>query len=115
MASNVCCNPPTRPFLVDSFMASPALLERRDAVLKALRETAEQRRGLQSKVAALRERRELLEMQQKEIDKVAPEAGEEERLEAQRAELRGFERLREQYDRGLTILRGEDGHGRWNF
>lgn len=107
--------PAYQAFLVDSFMASPALLERRDAVLKALRETAEQRRGLQSKVAALRERRELLEMQQKEIDKVAPEAGEEERLEAQRAELRGFERLREQYDRGLTILRGEDGHGLLEF
>lgn len=103
--------PAYQAFLVDSFMADPALLERKDIAFKALRDIAERRRELLAKVAALRERRELLEIQQKEIDKVAPETGEEERLEAQRAELRGFERLREQYDRGLTVLRGEDGHG----
>lgn len=103
--------PAYQAFLVDSFMGVPELLERKEAVLKSLRECAEQRRELEAKVTALRERRDLLEMQQKEIDRVAPEAGEEERLEAQRTELRGFERVREQYDRGLGLLRGEDGHG----
>lgn len=107
--------PAYQAFLVDSFMAAPELLEHRDAVLKGLRECAEQRRELEAKVTALRERRDLLEMQQKEIDRVAPEAGEEERLEAQRTELRGFERVREQYDRGLGLLRGEDGHGLLEF
>lgn len=103
--------PAYQAFLVDAHMAAPELLARRDVTFKALREVAERRRDLLARVASLRERRELLEMQQKEIDKVAPEEGEEERLEARRADLRGVERLREQYDRGLTVLRGEDGHG----
>lgn len=103
--------PAYQAFLVDSFLADPSLPGRKDAAFKALRDVAEQRRQLLARVATLRERRELLEIHQKEIDKVAPEEGEEERLETQRAELRGFERLREQYDRGLAMLRGEDGHG----
>lgn len=97
--------------LVDAYMAAPDLLEQKEATLKTLKAVAEERRAIRDKVTTLKERRELLEMQQKEIDKVAPEEGEEERLETQRIALRGVERLREQYDRGLAVLRGEDGTG----
>lgn len=97
--------------LVDAFMGTPDLLDQKDSTLKTLKAVADERRALRDKVAVLKERRELLEMQQKEIDKVAPQEREEERLEALRVALRGVERLREQYDRGLAALRGDDGAG----
>lgn len=97
--------------LVDSFLADPGLPERRDALLRELKGVAEERRTLHDRIRSLEDRRELLEMQQKEIDRVHPEPDEEERLEALRTELRGYEHLREQYDRGLNLLRGESGEG----
>ncbi len=97
--------------LIDSFLPDQTLVPRKDAVLRELKDVAEQRRKLLERMEMLSEKRELLEMQQKEIDRVAPEEGEEERLEKARAEMKGLERLRSQYEQGLELMLGGEGTG----
>ena len=97
--------------LIDSFLAEPELVQRKDALIRELKDVAAQRRRLLDRMDVLSEKRELLEMQQKEIEKVAPEEGEEERLEQARAELRSGERIRAQYEQGLGLMLGGDGPG----
>ena len=97
--------------LIDSFLPDPAIAVRKDALLRELKDVADQRRRLLDRMELLSEKRELLEMQQKEIEKVAPEEGEEERLELARAELRSTERLRAQYELGLGIMLGGEAPG----
>ena len=97
--------------LFEDAFPEPALLEERDRLLARLRALAEERDALRARQAGLAERRDLLEMQQQEIDKVAPEDGEEERLEALRAQARDAEARREEGERALLLLHGEDGPG----
>lgn len=97
--------------LIDSFVADPSLIERKDALIRELKDVAAQRRRLLERMEVLSEKRELLEMQQKEIEKVAPEEGEEERLEQARVELRSSERIRVQYEQGLGLMLGGEGEG----
>jgi len=97
--------------LIDSFLPDSTLLLRKDSLLRELKAVADQRRHLLERMELLSEKRELLEMQQKEIEKVAPEEGEEEKLEAARTELRSTERLRSQYEQGLSLMLGGEGPG----
>lgn len=97
--------------LFEEAFPEPALLAERDRLVAELRSLEAERDGLRAKEAGLAERRDLLEMQQREIDKVAPEEGEEERLEAQRAEARDAEARREDGERALALLYGEEGPG----
>lgn len=97
--------------LVDAFLESPEIVAQKDQLYRELKNVAEERHALRERVRSLQDRRELLEMQQKEIDKVAPEAGEEDRLEAARAKLRSFDHIRQQYNKGFTLIRGEEGNG----
>ncbi|MBQ4326398.1 MAG: AAA family ATPase, partial [Mailhella sp.] len=97
--------------LIDAFLPDPALVPRKDALLRELKDVAEQRRALLERMEMLSEKRELLEMQQKEIEKVAPEEGEEERLEEARTRLRSTERLRSQYEQGLGLMLGSEAPG----
>jgi len=101
--------------LVDSFLENPQIIEQKDSLLRELKAVAAERQALLNRVHALQERRDLLEMQQMEIDRVNPAPGEEEQLESMRQELRAYERIQEQYDRGLALLRGEDGCGLMNL
>ena len=55
--------------LIDSFLPDPALVARKDALIRELKGVAEQRRALLDRMEMLSEKRELLEMQQKEIEK----------------------------------------------
>ena len=97
--------------LIDAFLPDPSLVGRKDALVRELRDVAEQRRKLLERMDILSEKRELLEMQQKEIEKVGPEEGEEERLEKARAELKNVEHLRSQYEQGLELMLGGEGAG----
>ena len=97
--------------LIDAFLPDPSLVARKDALLRELKDVADQRRALLDRMEMLSEKRELLEMQQKEIEKVAPEEGEEERLEEARAQLRSTERLRTQYEQGLGLMLGGEAPG----
>ena len=97
--------------LIDSFLPDPGIIARKDALIRELRNVAEQRRALLARMDMLSEKRELLEMQQKEIEKVAPEEGEEERLEQARAELKNVEHLRSRYEQGLELMLGGEGAG----
>ena len=97
--------------LFEEAFPEPALLEERDRLVEQLRALAEERDDLRARQAGLAERRDLLEMQQQEIDKVAPEEGEEERLEGLRAEARDAEARREEGERALALLYGEEGPG----
>ena len=97
--------------LIDSFLPDPTLVSRKDSLFRELKDIAEQRRALLDRMEMLSEKRELLEMQQKEIEKVAPEEGEEERLEEARAQLRSTERLRSQYEQGLSLMLGGEAPG----
>ncbi|MBD5417608.1 MAG: AAA family ATPase [Desulfovibrio sp.] len=97
--------------LFEDAFPEPALLEERDRLVAQLRALAEERDALRARQEGLAERRDLLEMQQQEIDKVAPQEGEEERLEAQRAQARDAEARREDGERALLLLHGEDGPG----
>lgn len=97
--------------LIDSFLPDPAIISRKDALLKELKNVAELRRSLLARMEALSEKRELLEMQQKEIEKVSPEEGEEERLEQARTQLKSVEYLRSRYEQGLEIMLGGEGVG----
>lgn len=97
--------------LIDSFLPDPGIVEKKDALVRELKEVAEQRRRLLERMELLSEKRELLEMQQKEIEKVAPEEGEEERLELARTRIKSTERLRSQYEQGLELMLGGEGPG----
>ena len=97
--------------LIDEFLPDSSLPQRKDNALKDLKNAADSLRQMHERVHRLEERRELLEMQQKEIDRVAPEEGEEERLEKARAEMKGLERLRSQYEQGLELMLGGEGTG----
>ena len=97
--------------LIDAFLPDPGLIACKDALIRELKAVAEQRRALLDRMEMLSEKRELLEMQQKEIEKVAPEEGEEERLEEARAQLRSTERLRSQYEQGLSLMLGGENPG----
>ena len=97
--------------LFENAFPEPALLEERDRLLEQLHALAEQRDALLARQAGLAERRDLLEMQQLEIDKVAPEEGEEERLEALRSQARDAEARREESERALLLLHGDEGPG----
>ena len=97
--------------LIDSFLPDPSIVSRKDALVRELRDVADQRRKLLERMDMLSEKRELLEMQQKEIERVAPEEGEEERLEKARAELKNVEHLRAQYEQGLELMIGGEGGG----
>ena len=97
--------------LVDEWMTRPDLLEKRDALRDALRESASRRNALVQRSRELADRRELLEIHLKTIEKVKPEPGEEEDLEARRAALREAMQARKQYERAFATLRGEDGPG----
>lgn len=97
--------------LVDAFLENPEVVAQKDQLYRELKHVAEERQALHERVRSLHDRRELLEMQQKEIDKVAPEAGEEDQLEAARVKLRSFDHIRQQYDKGFTLVRGDDGNG----
>ncbi len=97
--------------LIDSFLETPSLLERRSALLSDLKSVSEKRRSLRAQISALTEKRDLLEMQQAEIDKVSPEEGEEERLENARSELKQWEKTREAYAASLELLSGNEQPG----
>lgn len=97
--------------LIDSFLPDPSIVSRKDALVRELKDVADQRRRLLERMEMLSEKRELLEMQQKEIERVAPEEGEEERLEKARAELKNVEHLRAQYEQGLELMIGGEGGG----
>lgn len=103
--------PAVQARLLEHGLADPTLPTQRDALLEDLRRLAAQREALRQKQAGLAERRELLEMQQQEIAKVAPEPGEEERLESLRAQVRQAERRREDHERALALLHGDEGEG----
>jgi DNA repair protein RecN (Recombination protein N) len=97
--------------LVNTAMNRPDLLEQKAALIKNLQENAAARKLLAEKYQSLIEKRDLLEMQQQEIDAVAPEEGEEEKLEAIRAQARQQGNLREQYEKALLFLHGDNGDG----
>lgn len=97
--------------LIDDFLPDKGIIAQKDALVRELRDVAEQRRRLLARMDMLSEKRELLEMQQKEIEKVAPEEGEEERLEQARNELKSVERLRGQYEQGLELMLGGESAG----
>lgn len=94
--------------LIDDWMDRPPLVEKRNGLVKKLREAAERKEALRLRFRDLADRRELLEMHLGEIEKVGPEEGEEEQLEALRAEWRGTEQLRRHYERAQMVLRGEE-------
>ncbi|WP_418764833.1 DNA repair protein RecN [Mailhella sp.] len=97
--------------LIDAFLPDPSVVERKDALLRELKDVSEQKRALLERMESLSEKRELLEMQQKEIERVAPEEGEEDRLEKARAELKSVERLRSRYEQGLELMLGGENAG----
>ncbi|MGX8718199.1 MAG: DNA repair protein RecN [Desulfovibrio sp.] len=97
--------------LIDSFLETPSLLERRSSLLGELKRVSEKRRSLREQIMALTEKRELLEMQQSEIDKVSPEEGEEERLERARSELKQWKASCGSYAKSLELLSGTEKPG----
>ena len=78
--------------LIDSFLETPSLLEKRSSLHSELKNVSEKRRFLRDQIFALTEKRDLLEMQLAEIEKVSPEAGEEERLESVRSDLKQWKK-----------------------
>lgn len=97
--------------LLEKNLEQPELLQKRDQILQKLRELGAEVRALQQKQANLVEKRELLEMQRAEIEKVNPKEGEEERLEELRAKSRANVAARQNYNRAMAILHGDDGPG----
>lgn len=97
--------------LVDDWMNQPDLLNEKDRLVAALKDAMARHEALIRRSRELADRRELLELHLKDIEKVDPEPGEEERLEELRTVLRSAEQARQHYDRGLMILRGQDGPG----
>jgi DNA repair protein RecN (Recombination protein N) len=97
--------------LVNTAMNRPDLLAQKAALVKNLQENAAARQVLTEKYRNLVEKRDLLEMQQQEIDALAPEEGEEEKLEALRAQARQQSQLRENFEKALLLLHGENGDG----
>lgn len=97
--------------LLENELNAPDLLRRRDELLAKLRDIAARIRELQQKQASLAEKRELLEMQKAEIDRVAPLPGEEERLEELRSHARANISAKQNYNRAMSILHGDEGPG----
>lgn len=97
--------------LLEKDLRAPELAKRRDDLLARLRENAAKIAELTKKQENLAEKRELLEMWKAEIDKVAPKAGEEEKLEEMRGAARANVSLKQNYNRAMSILHGDDGPG----
>lgn len=97
--------------LLDMFLKRPELIEKRTALVRALKENAAKRQELENRARALEERRDVLEYQQAEIDKVSPEPDEELTLEARRKQLRDEAALLEGFDQGLALLQGDKDMG----
>ena len=55
--------------LIDDFLPDKGIIAQKDALVRELRDVAEQRRRLLARMDMLSEKRELLEMQQKEIER----------------------------------------------
>lgn len=97
--------------LLEKGLEQPELLQKRDQLLQKLTELAREIKTLVQKQATLAEKRELLEMQQAEIEKVNPKAGEEEKLEELRARSRANVAAKQNYNKAMAILHGDDGPG----
>lgn len=92
-------------------ITEPELLAKRDELLARLKDVSGQIKALKEKQGSLAERRELLEMQKAEIDKVAPKEGEEERLEEVRGQARANVSAKQNYNKAMAILHGDNGPG----
>lgn len=88
-----------------------ALLIKRDKLLNKLRLVSDEIASLQTRRGALQEKREFLEMQKNEIEKVNPKEGEEEELENLRAKAKANVSARQNYNKAIALLQGEDGPG----
>ncbi|MDL2316849.1 AAA family ATPase [Desulfovibrio sp. OttesenSCG-928-A18] len=98
--------------ILDDFMNEPALLDKKEVLVKALADCSSRLEALERSRLALEDKRTLLEYQSQEIAKVAPKAGEEEELEARRAVARNQEGISRNAAAGQAALHGgEDGPG----
>ncbi len=97
--------------LLEKGIAAPQLLAARNELLQKLKDISAQMDALVQKQAGLAEKRELLEMQKAEIDKVAPKAGEEEHLEELRAKARSNVAAKQNYNKAMALLHGDDAPG----
>lgn len=97
--------------LLEKYMEVPDLVKERANTLAKLKEIAGQIKEIEQKQAELIEKRELLELQKAEIEKVNPQPGEEEDLESMRTRARADIGLKQNYNKAMAILHGDDGPG----
>jgi len=97
--------------LLEKGISAPQLLAHRNDLLQKLKNVAEEIKILGQKQANLVEKRELLEMQKAEIEKVAPKEGEEERLEELRSRAKSNVAARQNYNKAMALLHGDDSPG----
>lgn len=97
--------------LLESYLDAPDELQKRKEILADLNQVEENIKALLEKQKDLAEKREFLEMQAQEIDKVNPKPGEEEELEKERAQIRAQAGLRQNYNKALALLHGDDNNG----
>lgn len=95
--------------LLNGFIQRPELLEKRNTILKKLRDLAAQQVELRERARTLEDKRDFLEFQQKEIAKVAPQAGEEDDLEARKQETREQGLVQEAVDHTLGLFYTDSG------
>ncbi len=90
--------------ILDGFVQEHEPFERKEQLLKELKQLEASRNELEEKMRSLEDKRELLEYQRQEIEKVGPTPGEEESLEERKNALRSQEQAKESVNQALDLL-----------